>query len=404
MKSWHSLGLGLAVFIQSFQMRAAPGVGDPAPTLNAATLLQAPQDAKFDGESLKGKVVVLEFWATWCGPCILAIPHLNELAEKFKSQPVQFVAVTSEDEATVTPFLAKKPIDAWVALDTKKAMFNAYGVGGIPYTVVLAKDGTIAKVGFPESLTEDFLNNLLKGNVTITKPESVGHAVNSPAGSGGKAPLFELSIRPAAEGERMTGSSGGGALIYRAYPVSKLLPEAFEGASSATVWPETPLPDGNFDVTVQQPRGHSARDAHELLWQGLQNAFGLTASKATNEMNVYILSAGTGTGPGLTPASTKGGATRSGHGIIQAVNAPMDWLRWTLEEKLNVPVIDETGMKDRYDIMLKWEERTNAPDVTATNGLSFNPEDLTRAVQEQLGLKMVQARRPVAGFVVRKAD
>ena len=90
--------------------------------------------------------------------------------------------------------------------------------------------------------------------------------------------------------------------------------------------------------------------------------------------------------------------------MIQAVNTPMDWLRWTLEETLDRPVIDETGMKDRYDILLKWDESTNAPDATATNGTSFNPEPLTRAVYEQLGLKMVPARRPVAGFVVRKAD
>src|SRR5215469_4401406 len=67
---------------------AGPAVGEKPPLLQADELLQAPGDAKVDAESLRGKVVILEFWATWCGPCVAAIPHMNELAEKFINQPV----------------------------------------------------------------------------------------------------------------------------------------------------------------------------------------------------------------------------------------------------------------------------------------------------------------------------
>lgn len=55
----------------------------------------------------------------------MAVSHLNELAEKFKNQPVHFVAITEEDEATIKRFLAKKPIKAWIALDTDKSMNKA---------------------------------------------------------------------------------------------------------------------------------------------------------------------------------------------------------------------------------------------------------------------------------------
>lgn len=102
-----------------------PKMGERPPLLQAATLLQAPPGTTLGAESVRGNIVVLEFWATWCGPCVMAIPHLNELAEKFKDQPVQFIAITAEDEATVKPFLNKRPIKAWVALDTDKAMNKA---------------------------------------------------------------------------------------------------------------------------------------------------------------------------------------------------------------------------------------------------------------------------------------
>jgi thiol-disulfide isomerase/thioredoxin len=114
----------------SIQMASSSGqrTGDNPPLLQATTLLQAPPGATMDALSLHGKVVVLEFWATWCGPCVAAIPHLNELADKFKDQPVQFIAVTAENEATIKSFLTKRPIHAWVVLDTDRAMNTACNI------------------------------------------------------------------------------------------------------------------------------------------------------------------------------------------------------------------------------------------------------------------------------------
>ncbi len=56
-----------------------------------------------------GKVTVVEFWATWCPPCKVAIPHLNKLyVNKYKARGVQLVGVTKEDEGTVKPFIAER--------------------------------------------------------------------------------------------------------------------------------------------------------------------------------------------------------------------------------------------------------------------------------------------------------
>src|SRR5262245_37427861 len=89
---------------------AEPTVGAEPPPLQLEKVLQAPAGARASWDALQGKVVVLEFWATWCGPCITAIPHLNELADAFKDKPVQFIAITDEDEKVVAPFLKRKPI------------------------------------------------------------------------------------------------------------------------------------------------------------------------------------------------------------------------------------------------------------------------------------------------------
>ena len=69
-------------------------VGHPAPDLDNVKLLQAPAGIKATWQSLNGKVVVIDFWATWCVPCRKSIPHWNQLVDEFKGKPVCFIAIT----------------------------------------------------------------------------------------------------------------------------------------------------------------------------------------------------------------------------------------------------------------------------------------------------------------------
>jgi thiol-disulfide isomerase/thioredoxin len=71
----------IVVLLGTASLWAHPEKGSPAPSLDRLKLLQAPVGARADWASLKGKVVVLEFWATWCSPCVASLPHLNQLVE-----------------------------------------------------------------------------------------------------------------------------------------------------------------------------------------------------------------------------------------------------------------------------------------------------------------------------------
>src|SRR5262245_59501999 len=95
------------------EIPAPPVPGDAAPPLSFEKLIQAPDGAVASWDRLRGKFVVLEFWATWCGPCVMAIPHMNALSDAFRGESVQFIAITSESQAAVSTFLAKKPIHGW---------------------------------------------------------------------------------------------------------------------------------------------------------------------------------------------------------------------------------------------------------------------------------------------------
>ena len=75
--------------------------------------------------AFQGKAVVLDFWATWCGPCIAAIPHWNQLATQFRGKPVVFVSVTDENRETIERFLTKKPIEGIVGLSTDRKVLSS---------------------------------------------------------------------------------------------------------------------------------------------------------------------------------------------------------------------------------------------------------------------------------------
>jgi len=141
----------------------APKIGDRAPDLRLEGLLQAPQGAKATLDALRGHVVVLEFWATWCVPCVGAIPHMNELAEKFRDKPVRFIAITDEDRGVIDHFLKKQPLKAWIGLDPDRTVGKAFHARGLPKTVIINQDGLIAGITYPTRVDERMLNEILAG-------------------------------------------------------------------------------------------------------------------------------------------------------------------------------------------------------------------------------------------------
>ena len=145
-------------------------VGDPAPATRPETMLQGEAVKDFK----KGEVYVFECWASWCGPCIAAIPHLNELHKQMGKKGVVITGVNvweSERDAAsaqrAKDFLKAQgsKMSYRVALGGKafiKDWLEAAEVNGIPHAFVVA-DGKIAWTGHPAQLTAEMLGDILTG-------------------------------------------------------------------------------------------------------------------------------------------------------------------------------------------------------------------------------------------------
>ncbi|MCE1196779.1 TlpA family protein disulfide reductase [bacterium] len=93
--------------------------------------------------SLKGKVVLLNFWATWCPPCKEEIPSIESLSKTMKGQAFEVFAVNlGDDAATVKSFVTERKLSFPIYLDTKNKLASSFASQGIPTTYLLGKDGT----------------------------------------------------------------------------------------------------------------------------------------------------------------------------------------------------------------------------------------------------------------------
>ena len=118
-------------------------IGKPAPDFELSLL----DGTKFKLSDHKDKIVVLDFWATWCGPCVMALPDYIAATSKFDESKVIFVAVNlQESPDQIRTFLSDKQLTPRVALDRSSSVAPTFQVSGIPHTVIVGQGNLVEDV------------------------------------------------------------------------------------------------------------------------------------------------------------------------------------------------------------------------------------------------------------------
>ena len=111
-------------------------------------------------KDLHGKVVLVNFWATWCPPCRKEMPDLDTLYQKYKDQGLVILAISDEDAAKVTPFIAERKISYPILLDPGRKVNSAFEVLGIPKSFVYDRDGKLVAQSIDMRTQKQFLEML----------------------------------------------------------------------------------------------------------------------------------------------------------------------------------------------------------------------------------------------------
>jgi peroxiredoxin len=165
-----------------------PLLGEAAPAFQTIGLDEKPIDiAAHVGKN----VILLDFWATWCGPCVQAMPEVDGVAKKFAERGLVFYAVNvAEDAETIKEFLKTSKLEVPVAMDADGKITESYGVEGIPQTVLIGKDGKVqvVHVGFSDNLADELsqqVEDLLAGKdlaaEVLAKSKDAGESEESDA-------------------------------------------------------------------------------------------------------------------------------------------------------------------------------------------------------------------------------
>lgn len=365
----------------------SPAPGQQAPPLQITQWLQAPNGFHGQWSDLRGKVVVLEFWATWCSPCVQAIPHLNELANEFRDQGVVFLAVMDDRADRLKPFLARQPINAVIGIDTERKGWKAFDVPSIPHTVVIGKDGSIVGATLPENLTNDVLQKVLAGQRPVLPPkegipmdlEWDDHSIEW---RDGVVPTMYAIIKPI-----MTTLSGVSPrpdhITADGVPLQVLVQVAYQTDNYHTDW-RMPKDDRIYRAAFRVPQERKER-LLPYMQQTLADLFGMQARWEDQERDVIVVQR-IKDRAALAESNTDKELMQMMRGKITLRRQPVGKLCGLLANAFRAIVLDETGMAGRYDF-----------DVAYQPG---QPEVATQSLK-QFGLEAVKARRSVRMLVVK---
>jgi len=395
-----------------------PKVGEPAPALRFVRLLQAPAETKVDWASLRGKVVVLDFWATWCGPCVRSIPGMNKLEAAHENDPIVFIHVTDEEESVVTKFLKKTPIHGWVGIDDGVKTITNYAVNGLPKIAVVGKDGAFLGWHDPRFLILEpdiIVEVLTSGSSDRLWPTQGAHedplaGVARKDPGGGKTPnLCDIVIRRSdtSSAKRQGGGDSSGYWSFDR-PLRKHIAN-FCGVQSTRMIDTATLPEDHYDVIALGAHG-STPAMREAVCRLIGATFELAFVREKRLMDVYLLKTLPRREPTLTPSW--GGVYSDAETHLSAPSVeilermkngdnyffalcPLSMLADGVSGPAGKPVISELGdLPEKADDVYSFCFPYSAEE----------PGGFLKGLEEHVGLTLTPAKREVEVLVIRPAE
>jgi thiol-disulfide isomerase/thioredoxin len=375
-------GFLVALTLATPSLWAHPEKGTPAPPLDTLTLLEAPSGARADWASLKGKVVVLEFWATWCSPCVASLPRFNQLVESLDPAKFQFISIDDEDLNAVQNFLNKKKMSGWVGVDPSGSVFGLYGVESRPTTIIVDGNGKVVAVTEIDSVNAVDLQAVAEGKNVAFKPTMEITEASVPSTLDAERSLFAVSVGKASPDAKTAIAKHpptGTDLLGE--DADSLMTDVFNVFGNRYVLKDS-LPEGRYDLRVNSVDvPQTVTDS--VVQQAVLAALHMQIQSKTLTKPAYILRATDASNKLLSPSASTHAVKRGyWHGKFLLMNGTMDDLAYVLATGLENPVLNETGIDGTYDARFE----VAAGDLASLNAV----------LKETLGLELVPGNQEMS--------
>lgn len=372
-------------FFSHFSMSQKIGLGDKISSFEVIDL-KTDKTKKFESNS--GKIILIDFWATWCGPCIAGMPHLESLQKTFPSE-LLVLAVSDESPERIKKFMVNRPFDFSFVIDQQETLVKYFPHRIIPHSVLLDKNGEVIAITSPDQITEKTIRDLLEGEKPILplKLEQVGFDPSHD--------FFEVAedmdqyfvIQKEFEGVPtfakvpIQGTFANRRITAHNFSIEGLYRMAFQKSSMRLGYlidkELVAYKTGNlYSVDVIVSKG-SEPYLHEYFAKGLTEWFEIKGKLEKRPTEVFVLySKGHAN---LT--ESKDYSSYSGRsGTFQSEGASLNDLAEYLEDFdiLGLPVVNETNLNGTYffDLNFEPENPQSLNDALKSLGLAIKKESL----------------------------
>ncbi|MBK7872496.1 MAG: TIGR03435 family protein [Saprospiraceae bacterium] len=305
----------------------------------------------------KGKAVLIDFWATWCAPCIKAFDHLQDLQNIFPND-LQVLTVSSDSEERLQQFLSKFETSLPIVVDDNRKIAALFPHRTIPHSVLIDQNGVIQVIASPDKITNEVIEKILKQEkVQIAeKKEKLSFDHTEPL-SGTYNVLFQITLTPYQDGiPSLSTSFRNGRIMMTNLGIRSIYEIAHQFPVYSRTLVETSDPkkydwnkENAYCLEIIAP-DKNEEEVFKLMIDYLHLNFKLKSKIEKRKVKVKVLRRTSD--PLLIKEVSPDGTesvTSSGAGL-KAENAPINALSGFLEGLFNKPVIEETGLKGKYNI------------------------------------------------------
>jgi uncharacterized protein (TIGR03435 family) len=379
-------------FLQSGAQDPILKVGSPFPDIVLRNISNAPVKELYLNKTTDKKFYILNFWGTWCSPCIPEMDTLAKLQKK-NAGKIQVLAISDDPEERKAKYLSKKPSSIWLATDTSHTLYKMFGLAYVGQSAIIGADKRIVALVRTDSINQQLIDKLFRGDSIKISADTRESAIKSGEDFFGVDSLLEHSftIRGYSKGQPAMSKRYLSEESYRGRRISFFnvsLSSLYRSAYGIRSFRKQEFYDPS--VTEQEVHTHdnrntaalysvdllvkpSQKDSLDLLLQQYLNLYlPVKARLEKRKIEVYVLKQLPGTTITFLPSTAENSSSSfSGRGYNGIKVTLSEFAGDYLANELGFPVIDETGIKGHYDITTTVEFRTaeNIRKSIATLGL-----------------------------------
>lgn len=352
----------LTVYCQNHKI----SVGEKSPELVFENLINTSQhDIRLS--ELKGKIVIIEFWASWCSPCLQAMSHLNQLQKAFPSQ-IRIIGVNNYDHISMIQRLSKqKGWSILLANDTAKKINQFYPHHIIPHTVVIDGKGDVAAITSADQISDSVIQRLIASkSISLKKKDdhigetSVEKLLERFELADMSKPVFNLQNNiPEFEGSYS--QVGNGAFSQRRITFINVYPFIFfnyaydwpySRTDDKTEYTKSTFPMGTYclDVILPNPDENALK---KFMRSQLENVLNISVKFEKRKRRVAVIKRSDSSTVQLSEHSLADSIFVKKRNSFRARGILIDrFIHEFLDEWLilGLPCINETGLHEKYDI------------------------------------------------------